>query len=82
MDVQCKYLLLEGSVFLLSNLYWKPLAALSRVERKVEERWRKQAGQAQRWDAAFRILHEELEGIKSQLHRYVQTVEDAERMSV
>lgn len=60
----------------------RTLAALSRVERKVEERWRRQAGQAQRWDAAFQILHEELEGIKSQLHRYIQTVEDAERMSV
>ncbi|KAK2078492.1 hypothetical protein QBZ16_003332 [Prototheca wickerhamii] len=59
-----------------------PAGTREKVERKVEERWRKQAGQAQRWDAAFRILHEELEGIKSQLHRYVQTVEDAERMSV
>lgn len=49
-----------------------------RIEAKIQERWDRQAQRAKRWDAAFRVLHVELESMKAALGEFVRGMEEGE----
>ncbi|RMZ54118.1 hypothetical protein APUTEX25_002695 [Auxenochlorella protothecoides] len=48
------------------------------IEAKIQERWDRQAQRAKRWDAAFRVLHVELESMKAALGEFVRGMEEGE----
>ncbi|KAL6783760.1 hypothetical protein ACKKBF_B05690 [Auxenochlorella protothecoides x Auxenochlorella symbiontica] len=50
----------------------------ARIEAKIQERWDRQAQRAKRWDAAFRVLHVELESMKAALGEFVRGMEEGE----